>query len=70
MELHSHLLCELFDGILDGGGWDHVLIFAGYNSGGGRMWVHCTAGSGVVLDTPGYEGSLVLRRLTGVDCKR
>ena len=54
----------------DGGGWDHVLIFAGYNSGGGRMWVHCTAGSGVVLDTPGYEGSLVLRRLTGVDCKR
>lgn len=51
----------------DGGGWNHVLIFAGYNSGGGRMWVHCTAGSGVVLDTPGYEGSLVLRRLTGVD---
>ena len=51
----------------DGSGWNHVLIFAGYGSGGGRMWVHCTAGSGVVLDTPGYEGSLVLRRLTGVD---
>jgi len=48
-------------------GWEHVLIFAGYDAGGSRAWVHCTAGSGVVFNTPDYEGSLVFRRLTIVD---
>jgi 3D (Asp-Asp-Asp) domain-containing protein len=48
-------------------GWEHVLIFAGYDAGGNRAWVHCTAGSGVVFNTPDYEGSLVFRRLTIVD---
>ena len=48
-------------------GWDHVLIFAGYDEYGNRLWVHCTAGSGVVLNIPDYESSLVFRRLTIVD---
>ena len=51
----------------DGNGWGHVLMFAGYDSSGSRMWVHCTSGSGVVLNTPSYESSLSLRRLTLVD---
>ncbi len=51
----------------DGSGWNHVLIFAGFGENGEKMWVHCTTGSGVVLDTPSYESSLVLRRLTVVD---
>lgn len=51
----------------DGSGWSHVLMFAGYDSAGTRMWVHCTSGSGVVLNTPSYDSSLVLRRLTIVD---
>lgn len=50
-----------------GGGWNHVLMFAGYGSGGERMWVHSSSGSGVVLNSPSYESSLVLRRPTGVD---
>ena len=48
-------------------GWEHVLIFAGYDESGNRLWVHCTAGSGVVLNIPDYESSLVFRRLTIVD---
>ena len=51
----------------DGNGWGHVLMFAGYDSSGSRMWVHCTSGSGVVLNTPSYESSLSLRRLTLAD---
>lgn len=50
-----------------GGGWNHVLMFAGYGSGGERMWVHSSSGSGVILNSPSYESSLVLRRPTGVD---
>lgn len=50
-----------------GGDWNHVLMFAGYGSQGERMWVHCTSGSGVVLNTPSYDSSIVLRRLTNVD---
>ena len=51
----------------DGSGWNHVLIFAGYGSEGQRMWVHCTSGKGVVLNTPSYESRLRLRRPKYVD---
>lgn len=49
------------------GGYSHVLMFAGYGAEGQRMWVHSSSGKGVVLNTPGYEGNLVLRRPRGVD---
>lgn len=42
-------------------------MFAGYGFGGERMWVHSSSGSGVVLNSPSYESSLVLRRPAGVD---
>lgn len=45
-----------------GGGWNHVLMFAGYSEDGARMWVHSSSGSGVILNTPSYESSLALRR--------
>lgn len=45
-----------------GGGWNHVLMFAGYSEDGARMWVHSSSGSGVILNTPSYENSLALRR--------
>ena len=48
----------------DGSDWTHVLLFAGYDETGRRLWVHCTAGSGVILNTPSYEGRLILRRPT------
>ena len=51
----------------DGAGWNHVLLFAGYGSEGQRMWVHCTSGKGVVLNTPSYEAGLSLRRPKYVD---
>ena len=47
--------------------WSHVLMFAGYDQNGMGMWVHCTSGKGVVINTPSYADSLVLRRPTGVD---
>lgn len=50
-----------------GGGWNHVLMFAGYGENGERMWVHSSSGSGVVLNSPSYESSLVLRRPKNVD---
>ena len=50
-----------------GGGWNHVLMFAGYGSSGERMWVHSSSGSGVILNSPSYESSLVLRRPKNVD---
>lgn len=50
-----------------GGDWNHVLMFAGYGDDGSRMWVHSSGGSGVILNTPSYEASLVLRRPNGVD---
>ena len=53
--------------LADGAGWGHVLIFAGYDTSGTRMWVHCTSGSGVVLNTPSYDANIVPRRLTIVD---
>lgn len=33
---------------------NHVLIYAGKNEDGAHMWVHCTSGSGVVLNSPDY----------------
>lgn len=51
----------------DGSGWNHVLIFAGYGADGERMWVHCTSGKGVILNTPRYESRLRLRRPKYVD---
>ena len=50
-----------------GGGWSHVLMFAGYDVDGTGRWVHCTSGTGVVLNTPSYADSLVLRRPKDVD---
>ncbi len=49
------------------GSWNHVLIFAGYDEDGTKMWVHCTSGSGVVLNTPGYADRLYYCRPNGVD---
>lgn len=51
----------------NGSGWNHVLIFAGYSESGERMWVHSSSGTGVILNTPSYEGNLSYRRLTVVD---
>lgn len=51
----------------DGARWNHVLLFAGFGMDGERMWVHCTSGKGVVLNTPYYEASLSLRRPKYVD---
>lgn len=53
--------------LADDDGWGHVLIFAGYGESGERMWVHSSSGSGVILNTPSYEGSLSYRRLSIVD---
>lgn len=50
-----------------GGGWQHVLMYAGTNNSGQRMWVHSSSGSGVVLNSPSYESRLVLRRPSNVD---
>ena len=51
----------------DGGGWNHVLIFAGYGENGERMWVHSSGGEGVIFNTPSYEVGLALRRPKNVD---
>ena len=53
--------------LADDDGWGHVLIFAGYSIDGERMWVHSSSGSGVILNTPSYEGSLSYRRLSIID---
>lgn len=53
--------------LADDDGWGHVLIFAGYGENGERMWVHSSGGSGVILNTPSYEGSLSYRRLSIID---
>lgn len=53
--------------LADDDGWGHVLIFAGYGENGERMWVHSSSGSGVILNTPSYEGNLSYRRLSIVD---
>lgn len=54
----------------DGNDWGHILIFAGYDESGTRMWVHSTNGGGcdgVVLNSPSYEGTLSLRRCRLID---
>ena len=51
----------------DGGGWNHVLIFAGYGENGERMWVHSSGGEGVIFNTPSYEAGLALRRPKNAD---
>ena len=51
----------------NGSGWNHVLVFAGYGDSGERMWVHSSGGSGVILNTPNYDSSLVLRRVKNVN---
>lgn len=33
---------------------NHVLIYAGVGDNGEQMWVHCSSGSGVVLNSPDY----------------
>ena len=33
---------------------NHVLIYAGMDANGRQLWVHCTSGSGVVLNSPDY----------------
>jgi len=33
---------------------NHVLIYAGKDQDGEQMWVHCSSGSGVVLNSPTY----------------
>ena len=50
-----------------GSGWSHILMFAGYSEDGKRMWVHSSSGSGVILNTPSYDSSLVLRRVKNID---
>ena len=50
-----------------GVGWNHVLMFAGYGEDGSRKWVHSEGGTGVRINTPRYEGSLVLRRPKNID---
>lgn len=44
---------------------NHVLIYAGENEDGAHMWVHCTSGSGVVLNSPDYVS--YYRRPSNVD---
>ena len=51
----------------NGRGWNHVLIFAGYDESGNRTWVHSSGGSGVILNVPSYDSSLVLRRVKNVN---
>lgn len=51
----------------DGCTLNHVLIFAGYDERGDRMWIHSSDGAGVVFNTPSYESSLILRRVQGVN---
>lgn len=54
----------------DGNDWGHILIFAGYDASGQRMWVHSTNGggcNGVTLNHPSYEGTLSYRRCRLID---
>jgi hypothetical protein len=45
---------------------NHVLLFAGYDDGGTKMWVHCSSSAGgVALNSPTYVK--YYRRVTGID---
>ena len=35
-------------------GVNHVLLYAGLDSDGQKLWVHCASGSGVILSSPDY----------------
>lgn len=44
---------------------NHVLLYAGKNEAGEKMWVHCSSGTGVVLNSPTYVKHY--RRVNDVD---
>ena len=44
---------------------NHVLIYAGTDSSGNLLWVHCSSGTGVVLNSPNYVK--FYRRPNGID---
>ena len=44
---------------------NHELIYAGRDSGGNMLWVHCEGGSGVIMSSPSYVK--YFRRVKGVD---
>jgi len=46
-------------------GDNHVLIYAGRDSSGNMLWVHCEGGYGVHMSSPSYVK--YFRRVTGVD---
>ncbi len=48
------------------GGYNHVLIFAGYGEHQERMWVHADNG-GIAMNSPSYESTLQLRRIKNID---
>ena len=33
---------------------NHVLLYAGEDADGNKLWVHCASGTGVVLNSPDY----------------
>ena len=33
---------------------NHVLLYAGEDADGTKLWVHCASGTGVVLNSPDY----------------
>ena len=44
---------------------NHVLLYAGRDTDGSQLWVHCSSGSGVVLNSPDYVTQF--RRRNDVD---
>ena len=44
---------------------NHVLMYAGTDSSGNLLWVHCSSGTGVVLNSPNYVK--FYRRPNGID---
>jgi hypothetical protein len=54
-----------FRALPSSGGINHVLIYAGKDAGGNHLWVHCTSGFGVVLNSPGSVN--YFRRVIGVN---
>ena len=48
-----------------GSGTNHVLIYVGKDGSGNDLWVHCSSGNGVVVNSPGYIK--YYRRANGID---
>ena len=48
-----------------GSGINHVLIYVGKDGSGNDLWVHCSSGSGVVVNSPGYIK--YYRRVNNID---